>query len=63
MRSRSKGLGRDKSDLNAKDLETVYMRAISGQQQQQSNVYAETGKKVEEGNNDGKNEMTESGGD
>jgi hypothetical protein len=39
------------------------MRAISSQQQQQSNVYAETGKKVGEGNHDCENEMIERGGD
>lgn len=58
----SKGVGR-KSGM---DLDTVYMRAISGQQQrQQSNIYAAgMGKKQGEGNDDDdEREMTERVGD
>ena len=59
---RSKGLGH-KSGSNTKQPEIVYMTAISGQQQQQSNINAETGKKLREGNGDHENEMTERGGE
>lgn len=59
---RSKGLGH-KSGSNVKQLETIYMTAISRQQQQQSNVDAEAGKKPREGNSDHENKMAEGGGE